>query len=127
MEMCWGDKVRIVHVPAGPTRHLPKEELLPYMADFSSFMQDYFSNREDPYELIHANFFMSAMASLPVARRNGIPLVVTFHALGRVRRHYQAEADKFPDSRFQIEDDIVRNADCLIAECPEDRRDPIER
>jgi glycosyltransferase involved in cell wall biosynthesis len=120
-----GTNVNIVHVPAGPAQYLPKEALLPYMGDFSRFMQQYFDAQEDPYDLIHANFFMSALAALPVARRSGIPLAVTFHALGRVRRQYQAEADCFPDCRFDIEDKIVQNADCIIAECPQDREDLI--
>lgn len=126
LEMEWDDGVRIVHVPAGPARDLPKEDLLPYMADFGAFMQRYFASRDEGYDLIHANFFMSALAALPVARQAGIPLAVTFHALGRVRRRHQAEADRFPDTRFQIEDDIVQRADRIIAECPEDKRDLIE-
>lgn len=126
LEMEWDEGVRIVHVPAGPARDIPKEDLLPYMDAFSAFMHGYFSGRDEPYRLIHANFFMSAHASLPVAQRYGIPLAVTFHALGRVRRCHQAAADRFPDSRFAIEDHIVRHADCVIAECPEDRRDLLE-
>jgi D-inositol-3-phosphate glycosyltransferase len=124
-EMEWDEKVRIVHVPAGPARSLPKEALLPYMGEFGDYMARYF-NGSQPYDLIHANFFMSAMASLPVARRAGIPLAVTFHALGRVRRQHQATADLFPDARFDIEDDIVRHADRIIAECPQDKTDLIE-
>lgn len=126
LEMEWDEGVRIVHVPAGPARDIPKEDLLPYMDAFSAFMHGYFSGRDEPYRLIHANFFMSAHASLPVAQRYGIPLAVTFHALGRVRRCHQAAADRFPDSRFAIEDHIVHHADCVIAECPEDRRDLLE-
>ncbi|SHH41860.1 glycosyltransferase [Pollutimonas bauzanensis] len=126
LEMDWGEGVRIVHVPAGPARYLPKEDLLPYMGEFGAFMQRYFGTHSESYELVHANFFMSAMAALPVARRFGIPLAVTFHALGRVRRLHQAEADRFPDCRFDIEDEIVQEADCIIAECPQDRRDLID-
>ncbi|RTZ48145.1 glycosyltransferase family 1 protein [Candidimonas sp. SYP-B2681] len=125
-ELKLAPNVNVVHVPAGPARYLPKEALLPYMGDFSRFMQTYFDAQEEPYDLIHANFFMSALAALPVARRAGIPLAVTFHALGRVRRQYQAEADCFPDCRFDIEDKIVQNADCIIAECPQDREDLIQ-
>lgn len=125
-ELEWGEGLRIIHVPAGPARYLPKEELLPHMAQFGEFMRSYFGHCSHSYDLIHANFFMSAMAALPVARQFGIPLAVTFHALGRVRRQHQAEADKFPDSRFEIEDEIVHAADRIIAECPQDRRDLIE-
>ena len=125
-EIEWDDGVRVIHVPAGPARELPKEDLLPYMPDFSAFMRRYFDSRDEGYDIVHANFFMSALAALPVARHAGIPLAVTFHALGRVRRRYQAGADRFPDARFDIEDDIVQKADRIIAECPEDRRDLIQ-
>lgn len=121
----WDRNVRVVYVPAGPAQYLPKEDLMPYMDDFSRFMSSYFEDADEPYDLIHANFFMSGMAAMPVARRFGIPLAMTFHALGRVRRQHQATADRFPDSRFDIEDDIVRQADCIIAECPQDRDDLI--
>jgi D-inositol-3-phosphate glycosyltransferase len=125
-EQPWGNGIKIVHVPAGPAAFLPKEQMLPYMEDFSIYLQRYFARQVRSYDVIHANFFMSALAALPVAQRHGVPLVVTFHALGKVRRRYQQEADQFPDSRFAIEDEIVKHADCIIAECPQDRRDLIE-
>lgn len=100
--------------------------MLPYMDDFSAYLMRYVGRQPAGYDVIHANFFMSAMAALPVAQYYGVPLAVTFHALGKVRRQYQQSADLFPDSRFDIEDDIARRADRLIAECPQDRRDLIE-
>ncbi|OZI75742.1 glycosyltransferase family 4 protein [Bordetella genomosp. 2] len=122
-EVSWHPNIRVIHVPAGPARYVPKEDLLPYMDDFGAFLSRHFARQARPYDVVHANFFMSALACLPVARRHGVPLAVTFHALGRVRRLHQREADRFPDSRFQIEADIVREADRIIAECPQDRRD----
>jgi len=122
----WQPGVRVIHVPAGPARYLPKEELLPCMAEFRTWMMRCFGGQDELYDAIHANFFMSAMAALPVARYYGIPLAVTFHALGKVRRLHQQEADRFPDSRFAIEEEIVREADCIVAECPQDRRDLID-
>jgi len=123
--VAWRPNVRVIHVPAGPARYVPKEELLPYMDDFGAFLLRYFGRQARPYDVVHANFFMSALACLPAARRYGVPLAVTFHALGRVRRLHQREADRFPDCRFQIESDIVREADRIVAECPQDRRDLI--
>jgi glycosyltransferase involved in cell wall biosynthesis len=48
---------------------------------------------------------------------------VTFHALGRVRRLHQNEADQFPESRMDIEDAAIAHADAIIAECPQDAQD----
>jgi glycosyltransferase involved in cell wall biosynthesis len=125
-EVNWQDNVRVIHVPAGPARQIPKEQLLPYMDAFGEFLTQYFSNRSRPYDIVHANFFMSALAAMPAARACGIPFAVTFHALGRVRRKFQKEADLFPECRFDIEGDVIARADRVIAECPQDRQDMLD-
>lgn len=117
----WQQGVRVIHVPAGPPTSLPKEALLPYMGEFTAFMVNWC--RCHSYDLIHANFWMSALVAADIKQLLGIPFVVTFHALGRVRRLYQGTADQFPDERFEIEDRVVREADRIIAECPQDRED----
>jgi glycosyltransferase involved in cell wall biosynthesis len=60
-----------------------------------------------------------------VKRATGIPFVVTFHALGEVRRRHQGNADRFPPERTAIEGRVVREADAIIAECPKNREDLI--
>ena len=118
----WQHGVRVIHVPAGLPISIPKENLLPYMGEFTAFMLDW-CRCHDTYDLIHANFWMSALVAADIKRVLGIPFVVTFHALGRVRRLYQGTADQFPDDRFAIEDRVVQEADHIIAECPQDRED----
>jgi D-inositol-3-phosphate glycosyltransferase len=122
----WRDGVRVIHVPAGPPSFVPKEDLLPYMDAFGDFMLDFFQAQNQPYDLVHANFFMSGLAGLKVKEVLGVPLVMTFHALGRIRRLYQQEADRFPDSRFEIEDLLMHGSDRIVAECPQDRIDMLE-
>ena len=119
----WVNGVTIVHVPAGPPEPIPKEDLLPWMDAFRSHVERMAARRR--YELVHANFFMSGMVAEALKRRLGIPFVITFHALGRVRRQHQGERDRFPDRRFQIEDRLVRAADAIVAECPQDEEDLI--
>jgi phosphoheptose isomerase len=77
------------------------------------------------YTLAHANFWMSGLTAADVKQATGLPFVVTFHALGRVRRAFQRAADAFPDARFGIEDRIVAEADQIIAECPQEEEDLI--
>ena len=45
------------------------------------------------YDIVHANFFTSGQMGLFPRDRPHLPLVVTFHALGRVRRLHQDGAD----------------------------------
>lgn len=119
----WEDGVRVVHVPAGPPSFVPKEEFMPYMQAFTDFMVQFALRRGRPYDLVHAHFFMSALVASELKRILGLPYVVTYHALGKVRRIYQGENDAFPDTRFQIEARTMAEADRVIAECPQDETD----
>jgi D-inositol-3-phosphate glycosyltransferase len=114
--------VRVVNVPAGPATFVRKEELLPLMGEFCDYVCA-FAERNGGYALSHANFFMSGLASLQLKERFGTPFVVTFHALGRVRKLHQGDADQFPRERLDIEDETIACADGIIAECPQDRAD----
>lgn len=115
--------VRVIHIPAGPAHFVRKEQLLPFMDEFSDHCLRL--ARVHRYSLVHANFFMSGVVGLHLKRALGLPLVITFHALGKVRRQHQREADGFPDRRFTIEETLAKRADGIIAECPQDREDLI--
>jgi D-inositol-3-phosphate glycosyltransferase len=118
----WASGVTVVHVPAGPPVAMPKEDLLEHMAEFTDNVRRRVRGGAS-YDIVHANFWMSGLVAAELKRDLGIPFVVTFHALGRVRRLHQGDADRFPDARFVIEDRIVREADAVIAECPQDEED----
>lgn len=122
----WAPGVRVIHVPAGPPEPVRKEDLLPFMPEFSAWMRRFRDGRRRGlarYGLVHANFFLSALVGCDLKRDLGLPLVVTFHALGRVRRRHQGGADSFPLARLAIEDQAVAEADRVIAECPQDALD----
>ena len=121
----WVRGVRIVHVPAGPPEFIRKEDLLPHMEEFTANVLRLARRQRRGYALAHANFWMSGLVAADVKQAIGLPFVVTFHALGRVRRVFQRTADEFPDSRFAIEDRIVAEADQIIAECPQEEEDLI--
>jgi histidinol-phosphate phosphatase family protein len=122
--MQWLDGVRVVHVPAGPPTRCPKEQLLPFMEEFAANALRRASRAH--YDVVHAHFFMSALVGAALKKAFAVPLIVTFHALGRVRRLHQGCADAFPEERLKIEDRIVAEADRLIAECPQDREDLLQ-
>jgi D-inositol-3-phosphate glycosyltransferase len=115
--------LRVIHVHAGPVEQVPKEEILPYMYDFREEMLNFIHAEGIVYELIHANFWMSGLVAMELKGILNIPFVITFHALGHVRKLHQKEQDKFPPQRGLIEEEIVRQADGIIAECPQDRED----
>jgi len=117
-----GDGLRVIHVSAGPPAFVPKEEMLPMMGEFARWME-VFIHLHGGYDILHANFFMSGQvaADLKVAMR--IPFVITFHALGKVRLQHQGGNDRFPRDRASVETRVMREADAIIAECPQDEED----
>jgi glycosyltransferase involved in cell wall biosynthesis len=122
----WLPNIRVIHVDAGPAKEVAKELLLGYMDDFTRSMVRYIRNSKVQYDLVHANFFMSGLVASRIKESLGIPYVITFHALGKIRMIHQKEKDAFPAARLDIEQMIVGDADHIIAECPQDRQDLIE-
>lgn len=110
--------VTVEHVPAGPPRPLAKDDLLQYMPSFGDWLADRWClGRPD---VVHAHFWMSGLASVRAARRCPVPVVQTFHALGSVKRRYQASADTSPPQRVRLEAAVAQQADAVIATCTEE-------
>jgi glycosyltransferase involved in cell wall biosynthesis len=118
-----GKGVRVIHVPAGPAGYVTKEAMFELMPAFAAWMAEFIRRQDEPYRLVHANFWMSGWVAVHLKRLLGLPFVITFHALGRVRRQHQGADDRFPDVRFAVEDLVAAEADRIIAECPQDQAD----
>jgi D-inositol-3-phosphate glycosyltransferase len=107
--------VAVVHVPAGPAEHIAKDELLPYMADFSQWLTGQWSRDWTP-EVAHAHFWMSGLAAVAAGRPTGVPVVQTYHALGTVKRRHQGAMDTSPPRRIGYERALGRSVDRVIAQ-----------
>ena len=115
--------IKVIHIVAGPTEITPKEELFQYMDEFANNMIAFINNHRISYELVHAHFWLSGYVAMLIKKRLKIPFAITFHALGAVRKIHQGEADRFPKERMKIEQDIIWDAEKIIAECPNDMND----
>jgi glycosyltransferase involved in cell wall biosynthesis len=113
--------VVVDHVDAGPPRPVPKDELLPHMDAFAAELAARWQRRRP--DVAHAHFWMSGLATLAAARPLGLPTAITFHALGVVKRRHQGDADTSPPDRQQVESDLVRGTDLVIATCSDERRE----
>ncbi len=121
----WAPGVRVIHIEAGPPRFVRAEDLLPTIAAFTERVLDIATrarDRGEGYALAHAHFFMSGLVARRLRDELGIPYVVTFHALGRVRLLHQSH-DDFPRERCLLEQRVIDDADAVIAECPQDAID----
>ncbi len=122
----WRSGIRVIHVEAGPVAFIPKEKLLPHMPAFTEDMLRFVEAENNPYKLIHAHFFMSALVAADIKRKLRIPFIVTFHALAKVRRIHQGKNDWFPEEGFAIEERVIAEADQIVALCPQEHDDLID-
>jgi glycosyltransferase involved in cell wall biosynthesis len=121
----WVRGVRVVNLKAGPLITLKKDFLLPYMREFLNSFLTFCKTEGSSYDLVHANFWMSGLVAMEIKKILGTPFVVTFHALGRIKKRHQGQADTSPNERIPIERLVMREADKIIAECPQEREDLI--
>jgi glycosyltransferase involved in cell wall biosynthesis len=110
-----GDRVDVVHVPAGPPAELPKDDLLPFMGAFARWMTDDWNEWRPA--VAHAHFWMSGIAAVTAGRACDVPVVQTYHALGSVKRRHQGASDTSPPCRVSYERGLGRAADRVIAQC----------
>ncbi len=117
MPLC--ENVSVVHVPVGPDRAVPKDEMYPLMSDFARWLVSDWKVSGTP-DLVHAHFWMSGLAALEAARDVGIPVVQTFHALGSVKRRHLGGADPSPPTRIGRERCLAASVDLIIATCSDE-------
>ena len=110
--------VTVDHVTAGPPECVPKDDLLPYMDDFAADLHRQWSAQRP--DVVHAHFWMSGLAALQAARPLGVPVLLTFHALGHVKRRHQGAKDTSPAGRLDVERRLVRESDRVVATCTDE-------
>lgn len=113
--------VDVVHLDAGPARHIPKDELLPYMSELADEIAKDWATQ--PPDVVHSHFWMSGVATLDaVMRPDGpqVPALHTFHALGTVKRRHQGADDTSPPARAWLEPWVGRTADRIVATCSDE-------
>lgn len=116
---------RVHHVPAGPLKSIPKEELpgvveaftegvLARMTQVSSA-----SDSDGPYQALHANYWLSGLAGHVIKHELDLPLVCTFHTLDRIKAEAAPEEVRadVAHRRAEAEAAIIRCSDTVLASC----------
>lgn len=102
----------VVHVDAGPV-DLAKEDLPAVVDEFADGVGA--DLRSSPVDLLHANYWLSAVAGHELKHRLDLPLVATFHTLARVK----AEAgDAEPIAREAAEARVIGCCDAICVSNP---------
>ena len=119
--VAWADGVRVIEIPVGAGGPLLKDALWPYMPAFRDAIGHIVDREDTRYDLIHGNFWMSGWVTAELGSRWRVPTVHIFHATGVTKLREQGAADTSPAGRIEVEKEVVRSVDRLIAQCPAER------
>jgi D-inositol-3-phosphate glycosyltransferase len=126
VEMAPGVVVR--HVIAGPFEGLAKEDLPAQMCAFANGVLRAEAARSPGwYDLIHSHYWLSGQVGTLARDRWGVPLVHTAHTLAKVKNGRLASGDRpEPKGRVIGEEQVVAEADRLVANTPTEARELID-
>lgn len=127
VEMSPGVHVR--HITAGPLEGLSKEELPAQMCAFTGGVLRAEAARPPGwYDLVHSHYWLSGQVGWLAKDRWGVPLVHTAHTLAKVKNAQLAAGDRpEPKARLIGEEQLVAEADRLVANTRAERRELITR
>lgn len=101
---------------AGAPAALAKSELVAIADEFGEAVANLAGRPASRYDLIHAHYWLSGIASLPVALELGLPFVQSFHTLGAMKNRRLAPGQHpEPEERLRSELFLANQANAVIA------------
>jgi len=114
---------RVVHIDAGPQRHVDKYDILDYLPEFACGIQRFRALTGASYDLIHSHYWLSGRLAMLFADRWGVPMVSTFHTLAQLKnRVAETAAEREQAVRFDIERRTMARSDRVVALTDVDRQ-----
>ncbi|MCA1832456.1 MAG: D-inositol-3-phosphate glycosyltransferase [Actinomycetota bacterium] len=115
--------VRVIHLQAGPEAPVEKEELPQHLCSFLHSLIRFETGEVarlgldvPAYDVIHSHYWLSGWIGRMASRRWNVPLVHSFHTLGRVKNRALAKGDRpEPPHRIAGEERVIADADVVLA------------
>jgi D-inositol-3-phosphate glycosyltransferase len=115
---------RVFHVPAGPEAPYNKHLLFNYLPEFAHGVQAVMDHENIRYDVYHSHYWLSGWVARELQQCQRAPVVQMFHTLGAMKNRVarRAGADRETERRIEVEREIMRFADRIVAATPRDRQ-----
>lgn len=111
--------VRVVSVKAGPCTPVPKSDLPRFLPEFLGGVLRRASVDGRGYDILHSHYWLSGWVGSSAKDIWGVPLVASFHTLGKVKNYSLARGEPpEPSSRLLGEERVIADADRILAPTP---------
>ncbi|UCN14219.1 glycosyltransferase [Cellulomonas iranensis] len=120
--------VLVHHVPAGPFEALDKNDLPGVLCGMAAgVLRSEAARRPGWYDVVHSHYWLSGQVGAIAAQRWEVPLVHTAHTLAKVKNANLGPGDApEPTVRVVGEEQVVADADALVASTPVEARELVE-
>nr|MDA3833266.1 glycosyltransferase [Spirochaetales bacterium] len=118
------DKAKIVRLPCGGNKYIPKEKLWPHLDEYSDKLIEYVQKQDKLPDFVHGHYADAGYVASQISSIFGIPFIYSGHSLGRNKLSYllsHGVSEKEADRRFKIkkriehEEAVLAQADLVIA------------
>lgn len=108
--------VMLHELAAGPRGALRKEQLAEVVDEFGEAVAHLTGRVRPRYDIIHAHYWLSGVATLPVALELGLPFVQSFHTVAALKNATLAESQTAePERRVRTEMYLANQASAIVA------------
>jgi D-inositol-3-phosphate glycosyltransferase len=113
--------IRVVSAKAGPCHPIPKSAVQRYLPEFLGGVLRVAREEGNAYDLVHSHYWLSGWVGRAAKEILGVPLVASFHTLGKVKNYSLARGESpEPWTRLRDEQDVILEADRILAPTPEE-------
>jgi len=100
------DNLRIVRIPAGPMKFVPKEELYNLLPELADNMIEFIRKNELNYDVFHAHYVDAGIVAVTVANALDKPVFFTSHSLGAWKRELMQGYSEEMEQKYKFEQRI---------------------
>jgi D-inositol-3-phosphate glycosyltransferase len=113
--------IRVVSAKAGPCQPVPKSAVQRYLPEFLGGVLRVAREEGNRYDVVHSHYWLSGWVGRAIKEILGVPLVASFHTLGKVKNYSLAQGESpEPSERLRGEERVILEADRILAPTPEE-------
>ena len=115
----YAPRARVIHLNAGPATPYTKHRVWDHLPEFVEEVQRFMAQHDLRYQLLHSHYWLSGWVALQLRRFLQVPMVHMSHTLGYPKNAAAQQAwEREPPRRLQVEHDVLKRSESLIAESP---------
>ena len=123
----FGEHARVIHLDAGPPRHVDKYAVVDDISEIACNLQRYRNFVGARYDLIHAHYWLSGRLATLFKDHWRLPVVAMFHTLAQMKNRVAQDAAELEQQvRVDIERRTMATADRIIAATEVDRANMLQ-